>query len=195
MRYEGSEAGSCEQAAQALAAAWIDAALAAELTHDGVCSLIGPWTYCDEINYDSATRCQIYSGAGGLGEACEAFGPYMSSCARDLACGVDDICYDAVDLPIEGALGHRCGIPLGDYTECAPELACVEGRCVTAAAADGGCDDERPCGDTYWCDEGLCAREANVSKPCTTDEGCYSGMCEDGSCLIEQPRGCRGFFW
>jgi hypothetical protein len=183
---------SCEESAAALARAWVEAAREAGLTYNGPCASNALSPSCSEIDH-----CQIYSGSGRNGEPCTAVGRYMSTCGPWLTCGVDGTCEgDRLYIPTTGRDGDRCGPERGDYdVPCEDGLACLDGRCVTAANLGTDCDPATPCGADGWCSEGTCMTRLAPFAACGAHEACESGICSEGRCTEEQPPECVGFTW
>lgn len=199
--FESTDEG-CESSATALVNTWIEAAEALELTYSPTCMAEKPAFSCGGSLIGST--CQVYFGRKDRGERCQAVGPFMSTCGEWLACGVDGYCGPRQELDVVGSVGDRCGASLGDFTGCEQDLACVEGTCVPAAAAEESCDATTPCNATTWCDGGTCAARLGPRAMCPFDaeglplsEACEPDLlCDDaGQCTWPLPRACFGFSW
>ena len=202
----GLAGASCDEAATQLVKSWVGGARGLE--YDGRCMAKSPWTDCLGLRQDEnrcSRQCQIYSGSASIGEQCERFGPYMSSCQSGLFCDVDGVCRDECDALKAGLAGHRCGSSKGDHTECAAGLVCEGGQCVDAAQLGSSCGPQ-PCEAGTWCSEGECVASFPPGAMCPLtpdcegdqcgiDGACTSGLCEGGICLSNQARACKEFSW
>lgn len=197
--FEGDDE-DCEVAALKLAEQWVEASMSLRLDYHSGCVDRAPWTDCNRRPPEDLdqlpARCGIFSGIWSSGDSCHKVGPYMSTCAGAFACDVDGVCRDDAFLLEAGLEGHRCGLETGDYnTPCALGLACVDQRCVAAAALGEACGDEAPCGRPAWCDDGVCAQPLEGGSACEQNEACYSGVCSDDLCAEPEVRACAGFSW
>lgn len=206
VRY-GVTAASCEVAAEQLVDGWL--AAVEGLTYDGHCMARAPWTDCSgavDDDEQSTPPCQLYSGSGSAGDACEKLGPYMSTCSNGWVCDVDDVCRRPGDALPFGLEGHRCGPAKADATRCLGDLVCIEGRCRRGATRGSSCGPDQPCENQSWCEQGVCVAPSLPGAACPTKpdctgidcgihEACTSGLCDDGICASTQPLACRGFSW
>lgn len=112
-------------------------------------------------------------------------GKFMSSCASDITiCGTGLAC--------DGAT-YTCKYDENSFCENASD--CISGyfcsgRCIKNGTATGGLNQYCPCGHGF-----ICVNNINTSStckvlgtfPCSTDDDCASGLCDDGTCAAGLP--------
>jgi len=129
----------------------------------------GPGAYC---NLDG--RCAL---SPGFGEMC-ADGVY---CETELTCRSED-----TSCGLAPGDGEACGIGEQGPFECAPGLACIEGRCHALPGSGQACGGgpHHLCAEGLGCDfqgddQGACAARVAAGAACSNDSMCQDGLyCE-----------------
>lgn len=110
--------------------------------------------------------CAPYHGNKRVGETCERFGPW-SDCARELRCGLGEVCED----PCRGHQeGDSCASDVGD--SCGSDLICAQGACAPAPALGEPCEAE--CREGAACDiqQQVCVEPPGFGEPCSSFGDC-----------------------
>lgn len=191
---------------------WLHDSRYAELIYDGVCAAavlkrnsayIETEAFACSVDappeplLDCDDECQIYFGTAQVGEACERFGARMSTCAADLVCGIDALCHEPCDRPLEIPIGGDCGEFLGALVDehCAPGSVCdpATSECTVPLAAGERCgDDLPPCPPDHSCVQptATCEPQAAIGGACGRHYDCASHVCKDGACAEPDPWSC-----
>lgn len=147
------------------------------------------WASCED-------ECQVFAGAGGVGEPCENVGRRMSTCAPELLCGVDGLCHEPCDRPFVIQEGRPCGYFANGYLEenCAAGLVCDPATtlCIAATALGQACEPAAStCSPDAWCEpnDKQCVTRLPKGAPCTEHDGCESQVC-DQVCLAPDAHVC-----
>jgi hypothetical protein len=148
------------------------------------------WADCED-------ECQVFAGTDGIGQPCQSAGRRMSNCAPELLCGVDGVCHEPCDRPVEIPEGRPCGYFTHGYLEetCAAGLVCDPTTSVCVASTPNASDCEpaaSTCAPDSWCDTiGLsCAARLDEGAACEEHDQCLSRAC-DGNCLPPDPYLCQ----
>lgn len=71
-------------------------------------------------------------------------------------------------------------------TDCEPDLACVDGSCMSLRAEGARCSKANQCRDGMSCSVGKCFARRGESEDCDTADQCAEGLtCHGGECASE----------
>ena len=88
--------------------------------------------------------------------------------------GTTEVCTQQHAL---GATG--CGF---DDDACVAGAYCESDTCVAQIAVGGACSGFGSCVDSAYCDNGTCAAQKPIGSSCTSSTECLDGGCENGAC-------------
>lgn len=115
----------------------------------------GPW--CEAGN-----SCAVTSVAGGP----------VFECVANVASGA--ACYFGIPSPC----------PAGEYCNANINVGEHEGTCTTLPSDGEPCVDPGfpTCAPYHVCDDGTCRKVGRIDEACTTNETCFGGNCDNGTC-------------
>lgn len=87
--------------------------------------------------------------------------------------------YDAPDYLCAGIGGESCSL----------DIECASGSCDTTCATYCGGDFEDACGADEYCSGNACMPIEANGEPCSSDDGCESGICHAGLCSAQVATG------
>lgn len=128
---------------------------------------------------------------GKEGEACDFEGG--SFCEPGLSCVLEDWTSSGAvsNCRAQVASGGTCGIgipshcPAGEYCDADPQqTGSFEGQCVALPGDGEPCAGAvfQSCQPYHACVNDVCRQLQRLDGSCATDDECYSGNCETGSC-------------